>query len=82
MTSLLDDASLPTDIPGLEADLAELERRTADCQTRIRELMAAEDPAAGIFHAPAIHETKQLLMMLRYQRDLRLAHRNRLRAPI
>ncbi len=79
MTSLLDDASLPTDEPGLTAELAELETRLALCQDEIRRLMGAEDPVAGVFHSAAIHEAKQLLMMLRYQKDLRVARRNQLR---
>jgi hypothetical protein len=77
VTDLLDDASLPTDIPALKAEIAVLERKMRDCAVRIKELMAGEDPAAGIFHAPAIHEAKQLLMMLRYQKELRTARINR-----
>ena len=79
MISLLDDASLPTDAAGLEKEMAEAEQRMNACQDEIRSLMAREDPAGGIFHAEAIHEMKQLLMMLRYQRELRSAKLNRLR---
>lgn len=79
MTSLLDDASLPTDAPGLTAELADLESRLSFCRAEIQRLMDAEDPAAGVFHSAAIHEAKQLLMMLRYQKDLRAARLNRLR---
>lgn len=71
MTNLLDDASLPTDAPALEAELAELEERLQACQNDIRQLMAAEDPARGIWHATSIHEAKQTIMMLRYQREVR-----------
>lgn len=80
MTSLLDDASLPTDAAGLAAEMAEAEKRMEACQDEIKKLMAGEDPAQGIFHAEAIHEMKQLHMMLRYQKDLRAARLNRLRA--
>lgn len=79
MTSLLDDASLPTDAPGLTAELADLEGRLSVCRAEIQRLMDAEDPSAGVFHSTAIHEAKQLLMMLRYQKDLRAARLNRLR---
>lgn len=79
MTNPLDDASLPTDAPGLTADLAELETRLTACRAEIQRLMDAENPAAGICHSAAIHEAKQLLMMLRYQKDLRAARLNRLR---
>jgi hypothetical protein len=76
-TDLLDDASLPTDIPALKAEIAVLERKMQDCAVRIKDLMGGEDPTAGIFYASAIHEAKQLLMMLRYQKELRVARVNR-----
>ena len=81
MTSrLLDDASLPTDAPGLTTELAELETRLAACRAEIQRLMKAEDPAGGVFHSGAIHQAKQLLMMLQYQKDLRTVRLNRLSA--
>ena len=76
---LLDDASLPTDAPGLTTELAELETRLTACRAEIQRLMKAEDPAGGVFHSGAIHQAKQLLMMLHYQKDLRTARLNRLR---
>lgn len=79
MTDLLDDASLPNDVPGLEAEIAVAEKAMAVCREKIKSLIAAEDPAAGLFHAKAIHELKQRLMMLRYQKDLRAARLGRLR---
>ena len=77
MTHLLDDASLPTDPAGLQAEIAEVDARIAACESEIRSLMQREDPAAGCFLAAEIHEKKQLRMMLRYQRDLRTARLNR-----
>ena len=80
MTSrLLDDASLPTDAPCLTTELAVLESRLAACRAEIQRLMKAEDPAGGVFHSGAIHQAKQLLMMLQYQKDLRTVRLNRLR---
>ena len=79
MNGLLDDALLPTDIEGLEAQIADVRLRQENCLARIRELMNAEDPALGICHAAAIHEARQLKMMLQYQHDVRVAKRNRLR---
>ncbi|MDL2280049.1 hypothetical protein LJC15_05265 [Desulfovibrio sp. OttesenSCG-928-G11] len=78
MADLLDDASLPTDPVGLKAEIAEAERRMASCRDEIKNLMAAERPAEGLFHAEAIHGLKQQLMMLRYQKDLRAARLGRL----
>ena len=79
MPSLLDDASLPTDACGLQKDLEELDKRLDACRDEIRSLMEAENPETGIFRATEIHAAKQLLSMLRYQKDLRSAHLNRLR---
>lgn len=80
MTTLLDDALLPTaDAAAIEADLAELEKRLLACREEIARLSAAEDPAKGVYKAAEIHEAKQLHMALRYQKDLRLARLNRLR---
>ena len=78
MTSLLDDASLPTDPEALAAEIAELETRIAASQEEMKRLMAEEDFAAGIFKAGEIHAVKQLHMALRYQKDLRVARLNRL----
>lgn len=78
MTSLLDDASLPTDPEGLLAEITELDTRIASCQMELKRLTAEEDFAVGIFRAEEIHEVKQLHMALRYQKDLRAARRNRL----
>lgn len=82
MTSLLDDASLPTDAPGLEAEIVILDEKLAASNGEIRRLMAAEDPAQGVFHAAAIHEAKQLCMMLRYQKDLRTVRLAQLRSAL
>jgi hypothetical protein len=73
MTNLLDDALLPTDAAGLAEEIAELETRLTACRAEIQRLMAEEDPARGIVHCAPIHKAKQLLMMLRYQKDLRAA---------
>ena len=75
--NLLDDASLPTDRKGLEAELAELEKRLLSNREKVKNLVASEDPLKGIFHAAAIHEAKQEGMMLRYQKELREVRLNR-----
>ncbi len=67
------DESLPTDKPGLETRLLDLEAQMQDAQAFVQALMAKEDPERGIFHAEEIHKTKQHFMMLRYQQEVCLA---------
>ena len=80
--SARESAALPDSIPDspadLEALLADLDARLEQSGRTIRELMAAENPAAGVFHAAAIHEAKQQHMQLRYMQDLCRAKRVRL----
>ena len=78
MAELLDDASLPTDRDGLEAQIADIDRRLRENLESIRTLMAAEKPGEGIFLASEIHEAKQLSMLLRYQKDVRTVRLNAL----
>ena len=79
MTTLLDDASLPADREGLEADIREIDKPLQESHQHIQALLRDEDPAAGVFHASAIHEAKQTAMMLRYQKKLRQVRLNALR---
>lgn len=80
MQELLDDASLPTDADGLRAQILILEERLQNCEQDIKDLMAGEAPAQGLDNAAAIHEAKQIKMMLRYQKDLRQVRLNLLMA--
>ena len=77
-----DGAGLPDSIPDSPADLdallADLDIRLEQSARTIRKLMADENPAAGVFHAAAIHEAKQHHMQLRYMKDLCHAKRARL----
>lgn len=78
MLRLLDDASLPTDPADIETEIAELDKRLAACREELKKLMDEEDFVTGTFRADEIHAIKQLHMALRYQKDLRVATRNRL----
>lgn len=80
MHQLLDDASLPTDPDGLRAQIQLLEERLQSCEQNIKTLMAEEYPAQGLDNAAAIHEAKQIKMMLRYQKDLRRVRLNQMAA--
>jgi len=70
---------IPEDEPGLEARIRELEAAIAARHEHTCSLMAQEDPAKGIFHAAAIHASKQRLMQLRYLKDVCVVRLNRLR---
>lgn len=76
--SQLDDASLPTDRAGLNAELSIVEAELADLVAELRGLMNAENPAQGIFHAREINQLRQNKIKLEFQRQLRVARINRL----
>jgi hypothetical protein len=79
LTAILSE-DMPEDRPGLEARIRKLETAIASCNEHIRSLMDREDPAKGVFHAAAIHESKQRHMQLRYLKDVCVARLSRLRA--
>ena len=78
-----DDASsfdeLPTDIPGLEAQIATLEVEQSALAAKIKHLMADEDPAAGRFHHQEIFAAQQDKLRLTVQIKLRRNKINALR---
>ena len=71
-------AEIPGDIPGLEKAVGSVGGGVAAKRGAIRALLRSEDPAAGVFHAAAIHEAKQEHMALRYRRDFCQARLRRL----
>lgn len=79
MTNLPEEESLPTNEAGLEACLARFTGELRACDEEIRELLAREDPARGVFLAGEIHRAKQRKMVARYNVDLCRARLNRLR---
>ncbi len=70
--------SLPTTSIELEEQMQLLDEAQALCRARVRELMAAEDLAAGICHAAAIHEYTQCRNMLETHKEYRRVRINRL----
>jgi hypothetical protein len=78
LTSLLSE-DMPEDQPGLETHIRKLEAAITSSNEHIRSLMEREDPAKGVFHAAAIHESKQRHMQLRYLKDFCVARLSRLR---
>ena len=71
MKNLSDDASLPEAIPELEAEITTIDAALDELDVSLRQLMAAEDPAAGRFHAQEIHALRQRKLMLETRRELR-----------
>ena len=51
--------AIPADAPGLRAGIQRLGQELQNCEARIRETFAAEDPAKGVFFAAELHELKQ-----------------------
>ncbi|MDR2892064.1 MAG: hypothetical protein LBV80_03115 [Deltaproteobacteria bacterium] len=72
------EEKLPEDQDGLEKRLAELADELVACQTRIRELSAAENPATGVFFAAEIHAARQNKLVLEFKKQLCRARLNRL----
>ncbi len=69
-------------ITALEAEVAEYERDMAACEQEIRRLMAAEDPAAGVYFAQELHAARHDKMRLVTEIQLRRVKINRLRLGI
>ena len=68
-------------IEALAGELAALTERRDAAVRRVRELMAAEDFKAGVFHAQAIFETQQEKLALETEMELVRRKRNRLLMP-
>lgn len=78
MKNLSDDASLPEVIPELEAEIATIDAALDDLDISLRQLLAAENPEAGRFHAQEIHVLRQRKLMLETRRELRRVRIRRL----
>ncbi|MFI3271711.1 MAG: hypothetical protein R3Y11_06375 [Pseudomonadota bacterium] len=77
--TLLGDEALTDDIPTLQRQIVILEQAIADCDTRVRTLTLAENPAAGIFFAHEIHEARQNKLAYGVSKELRRVRINRLK---
>lgn len=62
-----------------EAELAAFLQERDDCVKRCRELLAAEDPAAGVFHAAEIFRLQQSKLRLEVEMEFRRKKINRIR---
>jgi hypothetical protein len=62
-----------------EAELVRFTQERDDCVMRCRELLAAEDPAAGVFHAAEIFRLQQNKLRLEVEMEFRRKKINRIR---
>lgn len=69
---------MPQTKPELEAEIAIIDRELDETDAALRTLLAAEDPAAGIFYAQDIHNLRQKKLMLMTRRELRQVRIRRL----
>jgi hypothetical protein len=65
-----------------EAAIAEFTAQRDECLRRVRELMAQEDPANGIFHAQQIHALQQDKLRLDVEIEFKRKRINRIRLGI
>ncbi len=75
------DADVEKQIEALAGELAALTERRDAAVKRVRDLMAAEDFKAGVFHAQEIFETQQEKLTLETEMELVRRKRNRLLMP-
>jgi S-adenosylmethionine synthetase len=80
MTPDLDPDTLAR-VEELSRQLAELAERKAAVEKRARELLAAEDVAAGVTYAREIFEAKQERLVLETEMEIARRQRNRLTLP-
>ena len=65
-----------------EAEMARFAEERDACVTRCRELLAAEDPAKGVFHAAEIFRLQQDKLRLEVEMEFRRKKINRIRLGI
>lgn len=75
------DPAVSLQIEELTTKLAALTERKTAAQTRVRELMAAEDCRAGITFAKEIYEAQQEKLTLETEMEITRRQRNRLAMP-
>ncbi len=73
-----EDADIERRVEELSARLAELAERKTAVEKRVRALMDAEDPKAGIFHAQEIFAAKQEKLALETEMEIARRQRKRL----
>lgn len=67
------------DIAMLEAEIVDLEKQKKSCEDLVRDLMAREDPKAGVYFAREIFQAGQDKMRLATEIEIRRKRINRIR---
>ena len=75
------DAETARQVEELATSIAELTAKRDAAEKRARELLAAEDPKAGVFHAQEIFAAKQEKLALDTDIEIARRRRNRLLLP-
>ena len=64
----------------LEAEIAILDTMLAETEATLRDLVARENPAKGVFFAQEIHTLRQQKLVLKTRQELRRTHIRRILA--
>ena len=64
----------------LEAEIAILDTMLAETEATLRDLVARENPAKGVFFAHEIHTLRQQKLVLKTRQELRRTHIRRILA--
>ncbi|MFN2341954.1 MAG: hypothetical protein ABR542_01220 [Desulfonatronovibrio sp.] len=59
MKNLPAEESVPDEIGLIKKQMEDFQNQKKECQKRVRELMAAEDPSKGIYHNKEIFTMQQ-----------------------
>lgn len=77
-----EEESASSEIEALEAEVGSFQKELADCEKRIRDLRAREDPAKGVYLARDIFDASQDKLRIRVEIDQRERKIRRLRLGI
>ncbi len=72
------ETDIAREAEALEQEMAAVAEKKTAVEKRVRELMAAEDPRAGVSYAQEIFEAQQEKLMLATQHEVLRRRRNRL----
>ncbi|WP_291321508.1 hypothetical protein [Desulfonatronospira sp.] len=74
-----EDESVSREIERLDTEMQEMKKQQEMCLQRKKQLMAAEDPAKGVFFSEEIHTMQMDYLRLEVEAETRRRKINRLR---